>query len=57
MLEFPEYPIYPPSEDIYNKSKKEMELNPENPSKEKTQNKTIGTLNEKFLKKICLVMI
>ena len=46
-LKFPGYPMYPPSEDIYNKGKKEMGLNPENPSKKKTQNESGSTSNEK----------
>ena len=32
------YPPYSPSEDIYNRGKQEMELNPENLSKNKTPN-------------------
>ena len=49
-LKFPGYPIYPPSEDIYNQGKKEMDLNPENPSKKKTANKVESTSNEKTFK-------
>ena len=49
-LNSPEYPRYPPSEDIYNKGKKEMGLDPENPSKKKTLNKVEGTSNEKTFK-------
>jgi hypothetical protein len=30
-IDFPGYPIYPASEDIYRKSKLDMEINPENP--------------------------
>jgi hypothetical protein len=45
----PGYPYYLPSEDIYNQDKKETELNPENPSKKKTQNET-STSNEKTFK-------
>lgn len=46
---FPGYPYYLPSEDIYNQDEKEMELNPENPSKKKTPNAT-STFNEKTFK-------
>jgi hypothetical protein len=44
---FPGYPPYPPSEDIYNHAKKEMGLNPEDPSKSKTPNEGRGHFNEK----------
>ncbi len=45
---FPGYPLYPPSEDIYNQGKKEMELNPEDFSKRKVTNKSEhGSWNEK----------
>jgi len=43
----PGYTPYPPSEDIYNNAKKEMSLNPEDPSKSKTPNADRGHLNEK----------
>ncbi len=49
-LKFPGYPLYPPSEDIYNQGKKEMDLNPENPSKKKTPNESERALNEKTFK-------
>ncbi len=45
--EFPGYPLYPPSEDMYNQGIKEGDLNPEEPSKRKTQNEVDGTTNEK----------
>lgn len=41
------YPLYLPSEDIYNQGEKEMELNPEDLSKNKVPNEMKGTLNEK----------
>ncbi len=41
------YPLYPPSDDIYNKGKKEGKLNPEDLSKNKTPNEEKGTRNEK----------
>lgn len=44
---FPGYPLYPPSEDIYNNAKKEMKLNPEDLSKSKIPNEDRGSLNEK----------
>jgi hypothetical protein len=40
-------PVYPPSEDIYNKGKEEIELNPEDISKNKSPNERPGTPNEK----------
>ena len=43
---FPAYPVYPPEEDIYNIDKKE-ELNPEDPSKMKSQHERQGKMNEK----------
>ena len=45
--DFPGNPLYPVSEDIYNKSKKEMNLNPEDKSKIKVPNEKAGTSNEK----------
>jgi len=45
--EFPGYPSYAPADDIYNKSKKELDLNPENPSKQKTPNEIPDKRNEK----------
>ncbi|MCJ7467809.1 MAG: hypothetical protein MUO53_14085 [Maribacter sp.] len=47
VLNFPGYPPYSPSEDIYNRGKKEMELNPEDITKLKTPNAKPSTLNEK----------
>ena len=44
---FPDYQIYPPSEDIYNKAKEETEIDPENPSKTKKPNENYGKRNEK----------
>ncbi|MFA7325812.1 MAG: hypothetical protein WC121_04050 [Candidatus Kapaibacterium sp.] len=41
------YPVYPPSDDIYNKGIKEMALNPEDISKKKTKNEKEGVANEK----------
>ncbi len=46
-LEFPGYPRYPASEDIYSKGKKEMSLNPSDLSKRKAPNEEKGTRNEK----------
>lgn len=46
-IEFPGYSLYPASEDIYSKGKKEMALNPEDLSKNKTPNAEKGTMNEK----------
>lgn len=44
---FPGYPHYPPSEDIYSQAKKEMNLNPEDLSKNKTPNENRRPLNVK----------
>lgn len=44
---FEGYPLYPPSEDIYSKGKKEINLNPEDLSKNKTPNKPGNRSNEK----------
>jgi hypothetical protein len=44
------YPLYPPSEDIYQQSKEEADINPENISKRKTTNPKVGMLNEKDFK-------
>jgi hypothetical protein len=46
-VDFPDYPVYPPSQDIYNKSIEETEIDPENPSKKKTPNEKPGMRNEK----------
>ena len=37
--DFPGYPHYPPSEDIYNNFEEETEINPEDISKNKITNK------------------
>lgn len=47
LLSFPGYPLYPPSEDIYEHAKKEMSVNPENLSKRKAPNEKKGHLNDK----------
>ncbi|MCX6234075.1 MAG: hypothetical protein NT175_05010 [Bacteroidetes bacterium] len=43
------YPLYPASEDIYNKYQKEQNINPEDISKKKesNENNKVGTCNEK----------
>jgi hypothetical protein len=41
------YPLYPPSEDIYNRAKEAEDINPEDISKTKTPNEKQGTSNEK----------
>jgi hypothetical protein len=43
----PGYPLYPPSEDIFNRGKVELGLNPDDLSKNKDPNLTEGSLNEK----------
>lgn len=47
---YPEHLSYSPSEDIYNKGEKEMDLDPENPSKKKSPNEITSTSNEKDFK-------
>jgi hypothetical protein len=44
---FPGYPKYPPSEDMYSKGLKEMDLDPEDPTQNKTPNEEIDTPNER----------
>ncbi|MBC8110229.1 MAG: hypothetical protein H7Y04_04135 [Verrucomicrobia bacterium] len=46
---FPGYPLYPAAEDIYNKSKKEGDIDPEDISKMKAPNEPakVGKNNEK----------
>ena len=48
----PGYPLYPAKEDMYNKSKEEKEVNPEDISKikESNENGGIGSNNEKDFK-------
>lgn len=41
------YPLYPPSEDIYNMGKKVKDLDPSDLSKKKSRNKNPGFFNEK----------
>jgi hypothetical protein len=43
---FPLYPVYPPSDDIYNKFKKEEDLDPEVTSENKENNRESGKRNE-----------
>ena len=45
-LKFPGYPHYPPSEDIYNVGKKEMELNSSDIFKNKIPKEELETMNE-----------
>ncbi|MGQ0827804.1 MAG: hypothetical protein ACT4ON_05365 [Bacteroidota bacterium] len=45
--ELPEYLDYPAKDDIYNKGKKEADLDPENPSRKKSPNEKLSDLNEK----------
>jgi len=45
--EFPGYPIYPESEDIYSRNKEETDLDPENPDRIKAPNDKPDTPNEK----------
>lgn len=44
--EFPGYPIYPESEDIYNQAKEETEIDPEQPDELKKSVEQNGILNE-----------
>jgi hypothetical protein len=45
--DFPDYPIYPPSEDIYNQNKQESEIDPEDTSKVKPSISNEGKSNIK----------
>jgi hypothetical protein len=45
--DLPGYPVYPANEDIYNKSKKVTNINPEDKSKIKVPNEKAGRRNEK----------
>lgn len=45
--ELPEYLNYPSKDDIYNKGKKEEDLDPENPLQKKPENEKPSNLNEK----------
>ena len=47
MPQFPGYPLYPASDDIYQKNKEEVDLNPEDPTKNKVPNEIKGSMNEK----------
>ncbi len=47
MPQFPGYPLYPASDDIYQKNKQEVNLNPEDPTKNKVPNEIKGSMNEK----------
>jgi hypothetical protein len=44
---FPDYPTYPPSEDIYYNDKEETEIDPEDVSKTKQSHENDGKRNEK----------
>ncbi|MDI1318167.1 hypothetical protein [Flavobacterium sp.] len=44
---FPAYPVYPPSEDIYNNANEETEIDPEDISKKKPSHSDDGKFNEK----------
>src|SRR3954468_7080261 len=45
--DLPGYPIYPAKDDIYNRSKEETDLNPEDPTTRKPENEDPDALNEK----------
>jgi hypothetical protein len=49
-IDFPGYPLYPPSEDIYSQGKEEADINPEDFSKIKAPNEKPGKRNEKDFK-------
>ncbi|MBC7749641.1 MAG: hypothetical protein H7Z76_13895 [Methylotenera sp.] len=48
--QFPGYPHYPPSEDIYNQGKIETAIDPNDLSKKKAPNEEDGARNEKDFK-------
>ncbi|MEO7175802.1 MAG: hypothetical protein ABIV51_08040 [Saprospiraceae bacterium] len=43
----PDYKIYPSSEDIYERGKEMVDIDPENPSRRKVRNEDDDTMNEK----------
>ena len=45
--ELPEYLDYPAKDDIYNRAKKEIDLDPEDPTHKKSPNEKPSALNEK----------
>ena len=45
--DFPGYPKYPASEDVYAQLKEESEIDPENPSRMKDSTENVGEWNEK----------
>jgi hypothetical protein len=47
-INFSEYPVYPPSEDIYTQSKEESDIDPEHTSKLKKPCEKLGLMNEKI---------
>jgi putative intracellular protease/amidase len=49
-MPYPDYPVYPVGEDIYQMAKQEVDLNPEEISKHKQPNEKNGKLNEKDFK-------
>ncbi|WP_428661649.1 hypothetical protein [Runella sp.] len=48
--EFPGYPLYPPSEDIYSRATKEEDIDPDDPSRTKELNDEADQWNEKDFK-------
>ena len=50
--DLPGYPLYPSSDDLYNRFKEEEDLDPENPSKKKTSNEAAGKRNEKDFEEV-----
>lgn len=48
--EFPGYPLYPPSDDIYSRAKEEQDIDPEDPTRFKDFNEEADQWNEKDFK-------
>ncbi|MCR9099948.1 MAG: hypothetical protein NXI25_08360 [bacterium] len=46
-LKSSDYPLYPPSDDIYNQDREERGINPGDLSKNKAPNQALGSWNEK----------
>ena len=44
---FPAYSLYPPSDDIFSKGRKVMDLDPNAPTEMKAPNEQVGMPNEK----------
>jgi len=55
--DYPGYPVYPASEDIYNHDKEETEIDPADISKKKTPNEQQALGMKRTLRMMCQVLI